>query len=85
MLFVREVLQSPPSVRSAVEPVIGYLKAAYRMDRNYTGSVRRRPALTAADCNFRRLIRWLRFLLRSWWASQWIRLLPREQSLPQVV
>jgi transposase, IS5 family len=52
--------------RSAVEPVIGHLKAEHRMGRNYlwfrqgdaTNAV-----LAAAGYNFRRLIRWLRFLL----------------------
>jgi IS5 family transposase len=55
--------------RSAVEPVIGHLKAEHRMGRNYlwyrqgdaTNAV-----LAAAGYNFRRLIRWLRFLLRLW-------------------
>ena len=52
--------------RSAVEPVIGHLKAEHRMGRNYlwhregdaTNAV-----LAAAGYNFRRLIRWLSFLL----------------------
>ena len=52
--------------RSAVEPVIGHLKAEHRMGRNYlwlrhgdaTNAV-----LAAAGYNFRRLIRWLRLLL----------------------
>ena len=52
--------------RSAVEPVIGHLKAEHRMGRNYlwhrqddaTNAI---PA--AAGYNFRRLIRWLKLLL----------------------
>jgi transposase, IS5 family len=53
--------------RSAVEPVIGHMKAEHRMGRNYlwhregdaTNAV-----LAAAGYNFRLLIRWLRLLLR---------------------
>lgn len=53
--------------RSAVEPVIGHLKSDHRMDRNYlwhregdaTNAI-----LAAVGYNFRRLIKWLRFLLR---------------------
>jgi hypothetical protein len=53
--------------RSAVEPVIGHLKAEHRMGRNYLWYRRGDAAnavLAAAGYNFRRLIRWLRFLLR---------------------
>lgn len=53
--------------RSAVEPVIGHLKAEHRMDRNYL-HFRQGDAnnaiLAAVGYNFRRLIRWLGFLLR---------------------
>ena len=53
--------------RSAVEPVIGHLKAEHRMGRNYL-CFRRGDAnnaiLAAAGYNFRRLIRWLTLLLR---------------------
>lgn len=52
--------------RSAVEPVIGHLKAEHRMGRNYLW-FRRGDAtnaiLAAVGYNFRRLIRWLRLLL----------------------
>lgn len=52
--------------RSAVEPVIGHLKAEHRMDRSYlahrTGDAAN-AVLAAAGYNFRLLIRWLRFLL----------------------
>ena len=52
--------------RSAVEPVIGHLKAEHRMGRNYLW-LRQGDAtnavLAAAGYNFRLLIRWLRFLL----------------------
>ena len=51
--------------RSAVEPVIGHLKAEHRMGRNYL-CFRRGDAtnavLAAAGYNFRRLIHWLRLL-----------------------
>jgi IS5 family transposase len=53
--------------RSAVEPVIGHLKAEHRMGRNYLWFRRgdaNNAVLAAAGYNFRRLIRWLRSLLR---------------------
>ncbi len=52
--------------RSAVEPVIGHLKAEHRMGRNYLWFRRGDAAnaiLAAVGYNFRRLIRWLRLLL----------------------
>src|SRR3954464_4281148 len=52
--------------RSAVEPVIGHLKAEHRMGRNYLWFRRGDAAnavLAAAGYNFRRLIRWLTLLL----------------------
>ena len=58
--------------RSAVEPVIGHLKAEHRMGRNYLWYRQGDAAnavLAAAGYNFRRLIRWLRFLLRLWLAA----------------
>jgi IS5 family transposase len=52
--------------RSAVEPVIGHLKAEHRMGRNYLwfrhGDANN-AVLAAVGYNFRRLIRWLRLLL----------------------
>ena len=53
--------------RSAVEPVIGHLKAEHRMGRNYLAHRAGDAAnavLAAAGYNFRLLIRWLRLLLR---------------------
>src|SRR3954464_5071566 len=53
--------------RSAVEPVIGHLKAEHRMGCNYLWFRRgnaNNAVLAAAGYNFRRLIRWLRLLLR---------------------
>jgi IS5 family transposase len=52
--------------RAAVEPVIGHLKAEHRMGRNYLWFRRgdaNNAVLAAVGYNFRRLIRWLRFLL----------------------
>jgi hypothetical protein len=51
--------------RSAVEPVIGHLKAEHRVGRNYLWFRRGDAAVLAvAGYNFRGLIRWLRLLLR---------------------
>lgn len=53
--------------RSAIEPVIGHLKAEHRMNRNYLkgrDGDRANAVLAAAGYNFRRLARWLRLLLR---------------------
>jgi IS5 family transposase len=52
--------------RSAVEPVIGHLKAEHRMGRNYLWHRQGdaiNAVLAAAGYNFRLLIRWLRLLL----------------------
>src|SRR5919201_1517097 len=53
--------------RSAVEPVIGHLKAEHRMSRNFLwfrhGDANN-AVLAAVGYNFRRLIRWLRLVLR---------------------
>lgn len=52
--------------RSAVELLIGHLKAEHRMGRNYLWFKHGDAAnavLAAAGSNFRRLIRWLRLLL----------------------
>ena len=53
--------------RSAIEPVIGHLKAEHRMGRNYLWYRRGDAAnavLAAVGYNFRRLIRWLSILWR---------------------
>jgi IS5 family transposase len=52
--------------RAAVEPVIGHTKNEHRMDRNYLAHRHgdfNNAILAAVGYNFRRLIRWLRFLL----------------------
>jgi hypothetical protein len=53
--------------RSAAEPVIGHRKAEHRVGYNYLwfrqGDAKN-GVLAAAGCHFRRLIRWLRLLLR---------------------
>jgi IS5 family transposase len=67
--------------RSAVEPVIGHLKAEHRMDRNYLWYRRGDAAnavLAATGYNFRRLIRWLRLLLR----QILIALIPAPKPVP---
>src|SRR5579862_1396610 len=54
--------------RAAVEPVIGHLKAEHRMARNHLAHAAgdaSNAVLAAAGYNFRLLIRWLRFLLRT--------------------
>jgi IS5 family transposase len=53
--------------RSAVEPVIGHLKEEHRMGRNYLAHRQgdfNNSVLAAVGYNFRRLIKWLRILLR---------------------
>jgi IS5 family transposase len=53
--------------RSAIEPVIGHLKAEHRMGRNYLwhrAGDAANAILAAVGYNFRRLIRWLKLLLR---------------------
>ena len=57
--------------RSAVEPVIGHLKSDHRMDRNYLWHRQgdaTNAILAAVGYNFRRIIKWLRFLLRQFLA-----------------
>ena len=52
--------------RSAVEPVIGHLKAEHRMGRNYLWHRKgdaTNAVLAAAGYNFRRLIQWINLLL----------------------
>src|SRR5947207_11641429 len=67
--------------RSAVEPVIGHLKAEHRMGRNYL-RYRQGDAINAlmaaAGYNFRLLIRWLRLLLFKFMTA----LLGRHQLAP---
>jgi len=67
--------------RSAVEPVIGHLKEEHRMGRNYLAHRKGdldNAVLAAVGYNFRRLIRWLRILLRLYLAM----LFPPPNSLP---
>jgi len=55
--------------RSAVEPCIGHLKAEHRMGRCHLAHAAGDAAnavLAAAGYNFRRLLAWLRALLRAW-------------------
>ena len=58
--------------RSAVEPVIGHLKADHRMGRNqlaHTQGDAANVVLAAIGYNFRRILAWLRFLLAMIWAG----------------
>lgn len=51
--------------RSAVEPVIGHLKAGHRMDRNRLAHAQGdaiNPILAAAGYNFRLILKWIRLL-----------------------
>jgi len=58
--------------RAAIEPVIGHTKSEHRMERNYLAHRAGDAAnavLAAAGYNFRRLLRWLSFLLLVWLRS----------------
>jgi IS5 family transposase len=62
--------------RSAVEPVIGHLKSEHRMGRNFLWHRQgdaTNAVLAAVGYNFRRLICWLRLLLRQILASLFAR------------
>jgi hypothetical protein len=64
---VRPSIKRVTRRRSAIEPVIGHLKAEHRMRRNYLWFEHGDAVdavLAAVGCNFRRLIRWLSLLLR---------------------
>ena len=55
--------------RSAVEPVIGHLKADHRMGRNFlahTAGDAANAVLAAVGYNFRRLLAWLALLCAFW-------------------
>lgn len=67
--------------RAAVEPVIGHTKEEHRLGRNYLAGRHgdaNNAVLAAAGYNFRRLIRWLRDLLRLILAM----LFAKSKSLP---
>lgn len=56
--------------RSAIEPVIGHLKASHRMGRNYLAHRQGdaiNPILAAAGYNFRLILKWIRLLLLEIW------------------
>jgi transposase, IS5 family len=64
---VTPVIKREMKRRSAIEPVIGHLKEDHRMDRNYLAHRHgdfNNAVLGAVGYNFRRLIKWLRILLR---------------------
>jgi IS5 family transposase len=67
--------------RSAVEPVIGHIKAEHRMGRNYLWHRQGdaiNPVLAATGYNFSLLLRWLRLFLSRILAP----LIPSPQALP---
>jgi IS5 family transposase len=69
---VTETIKRELRRRSAVEPVIGHAKAEHRMGRNYLAGTHGdavNAVLAAAGYNFRRLIEWLRLLLRLFLAA----------------
>ena len=69
--------------RSAVEPVIGHCKSDHRMDRNYLkGSAGDaiNAVLAAAGYNFRRVLAWLRRILRVWIAAMMQTTGPRDAT-----
>ena len=63
---VTETIKRDFKRRAAIEPVIGHLKDDHRMGRNYLAHEAgdaTNAVLAAAGYNFRRLIRWLKFML----------------------
>src|SRR5262249_1699246 len=67
--------------RSAIEPVIGHLKADHRMDRNHlkgSHGDRANAILAAAGYNFHLLLRWLEELL-----CAFLQMLASNAGLPQ--
>lgn len=63
---VTKAIKREPRRRSAIEPVIGHLKAEHRMGRNYLAHAAgdaTNAVLAAAGYNFRRLLAWLAFWL----------------------
>jgi IS5 family transposase len=69
--------------RSAVEPVMGHAKSDHRMDRNYLKGSEGdaiNAVLAAAGYNFRKLLAWLKLLLRAWIMVTIIRPNARNQT-----
>lgn len=63
---VTEAIKRELRRRSAIEPVIGHLKAEHRLNRNYLAHAAGdaiNAVLAAAGYNFRRLVAWLALLL----------------------
>lgn len=81
---VSEQIRREPRRRSAVEPVIGHLKAERRMGRNHLAGRAGDAAnavLAAVGYNFRLLVRWLTALLRL--ILGWIAPSPGSANSPQ--
>jgi IS5 family transposase len=71
---VTEAIKRDFKRRAAIEPVIGHLKDDHRLGRNYLAHAAGdaiNAVLAAAGYNFRRLIRWLRFMLLRFLIALW--------------
>jgi IS5 family transposase len=69
---VTEAIKRQFKRRAAIEPVIGHTKEDHRMGRNFLAHSEGdaiNAVLAAAGYNFRRLIQWLRLLLRPIWLA----------------
>ena len=81
---VTEAIKRELKRRSAVEPVIGHLKADHRMGRNFLAHAEGdaiNAVLAAAGYNFRRLLAWLARLLAFLFAlAHTLRASPNHQS-----
>jgi transposase, IS5 family len=69
---VTEAIKRQFKRRAAIEPVIGHTKEDHRMGRNFLAhrdGDANNAVLAAAGYNFRRLIRWLRFMWRAIWLA----------------
>jgi IS5 family transposase len=84
---VTEAIKRELRRRSAVEPVIGHLKAEHRMGRNHLAHTEGDAAnavLAAAGYNFRRLLAWLAFLCALLLAAlERVRHFPIQEGIPE--
>ena len=79
MRRMTETIKRKMRRRSAVEPVIGHLKAEHRMGRNHLAHAAGdaiNAVLAAAGYNFRRLLSWLAF-----WLARLLHTLRANQAL----
>ncbi|MBE7159013.1 MAG: IS5 family transposase [Rhodospirillales bacterium] len=83
---VTEQIRRQMRRRSAIEPVIGHLKAEHRMERNHLAGRHGDAAnavLAAIGYNFSLLLKWFSQLLRAWITELLIQLATRRYALPQ--